>query len=199
MVGICLMLIWIYVKGLFSKSAKFEGIFHYIVWGNTIIVGWMIYSYITDFSITDYPTSLIELKEEVVGDLKTTGMVIVGIAGGGVLMWLGIGLLTLCATPLYFLIVKISNLPFKRIKTQYRYLLKSIELLNNLETNSFKQRCIDFKSINSLPFNFNKKFIINPRCFDRKREGKRYSGGYGTPDRYKKFKNIRKRVIGDMK
>lgn len=186
MVGICLMLIWIYVKGLFSKSAKFEGIFHYIVWSNTIIVGWMIYSYITDFSITDYPTSLNELKEEVVGDLKTTGIVILGIAGGGVLMWLGIGLLTLCATPLYFIIKRIFNSPFKRIKIHYRRLLKSLDFIESLETESFKLRCNKFKSINSLPFNFNEKFFINPRQFDRKRKGKRYSGGYGTtPDRYK--------------
>ncbi len=193
MCAICMMSIWGYLSTIFNKSSSMTKQGHMLFWGIGIPMGILIFIFSKDIlTIVEVPTTLTDFKNEIIEDLKTIGKLIVGIAGGGILVWLGIGLLTICATPLYLLMVRISNLPFKRIKLHYQRLLRSIDFIESHEIDFFKLRCIDFKSINSLPFNFSKKFFINPRRFDRKREGKRYSSGYGTADSYKNIQEYSK-------
>lgn len=173
MLGSCLMLIWGYLNGLFTKS---DNDLHYIIWGTSFIIGVLIHSYVFIYSISDFIKNLVELRDRIIEDYKGFGVVIVILIGGGTILWLVIGILTITLTTFYLIGKKIFNIPFIRIKIHYRSLLRSIDfLLKNLETGSFKQRCIDFKSINSLPFNFKSKFFINPKRFDRKREGKKHS------------------------
>ncbi len=174
MIGGCLMLVWGYLNGLFAKSDDDKD-FHYIIWGSIFILGVIIHSSVNNYSISDYTKNLVELRDGIIRDYEGFGVVIVILIGGLTIMYLVIGILTITLTTFYLIGEKIFNIPFTRIKNSYRYLLRSIDFLNNLETYNFKQRCIDFKSINSLPFNFKNKFFINPKRFDRKREGKKHS------------------------
>jgi len=181
MIGGCLMLVWGYLNGLFAKSDDNKD-FHYIIWGSIFILGLIIHSSVHNYSISDYTKNLVELRDSLMRDYEGFGVVIVILIGGVTIMYLVIGILTITLTTFYLIGEKIFNIPFIRIKINYRRLLRSIDflILHSLETYSFKQKCSDFKSINSLPFNFDDKFFINPRIFDRKREGKMYS-----EDRYK--------------
>lgn len=192
--AICIMSIWGYLSTIFNKSSSLTKQGHMMFWGIGIPMGIFIFVFLKDvLPILEFPTTLIDFKNEILEDFKTFGIVIAGVVGGGVIMWGGLGILVISLTQLYLIINKYINSPFKNTKIYYRKFLKNINnkdylksLTGFIEINSFKQKCIEFESINSLPFNFKKTFFIHPTSFDRKRKGERYNGGgYGTPDSYK--------------
>lgn len=186
--------LWAFITGVllnkktYKKSSWSGDGAEYVVISQILFVSWIIfmvcffiYNNPIDI-INDIPNNANDFKSELLSESKGFLHILFLIIFCVVILGIGVSGIYLICTLLWKLIQKIISIPFTKIKTHYRKFLKNIEkkdFINQytglLKLDSLKQKCTEFDSINSLPFDFKKEFFLPSNFFDRKREGEKFS------------------------